>query len=115
MSQETQDRWVIVLAGGEGDRMRALTEARYGGRRPKQYCSFTGGRTMIEHTYDRALDAAPPERIVTIIGRGHARYLLEPRLINVPGLVIEQPENLDTGPGVFLPLAKILAFDPDAT
>lgn len=114
MRKKTGNRWVIVLAGGEGDRMRSFTETRYGQHRPKQYCAFTGGKSMIEHTFDRALDAAAPERLVTILGKGHSRYLLEHNPIHIPGHVMEQPENLDTGPGVFLPLAKVMSQDPDA-
>jgi len=114
MQADKTKRWVIVLAGGEGDRMRPFTEARYGHHRPKQYCAFTSGKSMIEHTFDRALDSAAPERVVTILGHGHARYLRAPRRIDIPGQIIEQPENMDTGPGVFLPLAKVLSQDPDA-
>lgn len=111
---EISNRWVIVLAGGEGDRMRSFTEARYGQHRPKQYCAFIGDKSMIEHTYDRALDAAPAEKVVTILGKGHARFLREARPISIPGQVIEQPENMDTGPGIYLPLAKVMSLDPDA-
>jgi mannose-1-phosphate guanylyltransferase len=108
------NRWVIVLAGGEGVRMRPFTEARYGQHRPKQYCAFTSGKSMLEHTFDRALDLAPAERLVTILGSGHTRYLRTPRLIKIPGQMLVQPENRDTGPGVFLPLAKVMSQDPDA-
>jgi mannose-1-phosphate guanylyltransferase len=34
---------------------------------------------------------------------------------HVPGLVLEQPSNLGTAPGVFLPLAYVLADNPEAT
>jgi len=88
---------------------------RWQGRhRPKQYCAFTGEKAMIEHAFDRALDIAPAERVVTVIGRGHQNYLRDSRPINTPGPVVEQPSNRDTGPGVFLPLAKVMASDPDA-
>lgn len=37
-------RWVIVLAGGEGERLRPLVQSLLGCHRPKQYCAFTAGK-----------------------------------------------------------------------
>ncbi|HEX5400504.1 MAG TPA: hypothetical protein VFY06_15765, partial [Verrucomicrobiae bacterium] len=37
--------WSIVLAGGEGERLRALTKRWLGKHRPKQYCAFVGNRS----------------------------------------------------------------------
>lgn len=105
--------WVIVLAGGEGARMRPVVERWLGKHRPKQYCAFTGGRTMLEHTMERALALAPAERIVTVVGPGHAAHLKDHPAL--PGRVIEQPSNRETAPGLYLPLAHILRQDPEAT
>lgn len=68
---------------------------------------------MLEHTLDRAEAASGPQRIVTVIGAGHARHLAEPRA-GLPGRIIEQPSNRDTAPGIFLPLTHIMAEDPEA-
>jgi mannose-1-phosphate guanylyltransferase len=94
--------------------MRPFVTDWLGSHRPKQYCAFTGERTMLEHSLDRALDAAEGENIVTVIGRGHAVYLDQPRPISVLGRLIEQPENKDTAPGLLLGLAHVMAVDPDA-
>ena len=85
-----------------------------GHSRPKQYCAFAGSRTMLEHTYRRALDLVEPRRIVTVIGDDHRRYLDEPRRLDTPGRIIEQPRRRDTGPGVLLPLTYVMSQDPDA-
>ena len=108
-------RWAIILAGGEGSRLSRLTVHRFGEHRPKQYCSFLGQRTMFEHTLDRAVAFAGRQRIVTVIGHGHMRFLNEPKASQLYGYVIEQPRNCDTAPGVLLPLAYVLAHDADAT
>ncbi|MBI5201276.1 MAG: NTP transferase domain-containing protein [Elusimicrobia bacterium] len=108
-------RWGILLAGGEGERLKAFTRAWTGEATPKQYCEFTGGRSMLEHTAERASGVVSPNRMVTVIGRGHWRYLERHRRQTVPGLVVEQPMSRDTGPGVFLPLTYVLALDPQAT
>jgi len=107
-------RWAIVLAGGSGSRMQAFTKRWLGHPRPKQYCAFTGRRTMLEHTLERASAAAGSWRVVTIIDPKHKEYLLAPRRMRVPGHIIEQPQPRDTGPGVFLPLARVLAQDSEA-
>ncbi len=38
----------------------------------------------------------------------------EPRRLDVPGRIVQQPRRCDTGPGVFLPLACVMARDPEA-
>ena len=43
---------------------------------------------MLEHTMERALALAAPERILTVIGRDHGRYLEAPRRLAVPGRVL---------------------------
>ncbi|MDE2491675.1 MAG: NTP transferase domain-containing protein [Elusimicrobia bacterium] len=116
MNQEngTSRRWAIVLAGGDGQRMVPFITRWLGRPRPKQYCAFAGRRTMLEHTCARALDSVPAERIVTVVNRDHRRFLSGHRRRRLPGAIVEQPERRDTGPGVFLPLARVVASDPEA-
>jgi mannose-1-phosphate guanylyltransferase len=102
------------LAGGEGVRLSQFVLDRFGERRPKQYCSFIGERSMLEHTWERAVRIAGADRVVTVIGRGHGRYF-EAARAPLSGLLVEQPANLDTAPGIFLPLSYIMAHDPEAT
>ena len=108
-------RWGIVLAGGEGARMRPLIRSWLGEDRPKQYCAFVGSRSMFQHTIDRARSVVSEEHIVTIIGRGHRSFLTRSANDALPGVVVEQPRNLGTAPGVFLPTAYVLADSPEAT
>lgn len=107
-------RWAVILAGGEGNRLAQYTESRFGERRPKQYCAFQGDETMFELTQRRAADLVGRDRLVSVIGRGHARYLGLGRRPGLSGLILEQPQERDTAAGVFLPLCSILAYDPEA-
>jgi len=95
--------------------MLPFTAAWLGEARPKQYCSFLGKRTMLEHTLARAARVASPSEVVTVIGQGHWRFLDEPLRVDLPGRVLEQPANRRTAPGILLPLAYVLACDPRAT
>lgn len=108
-------RWAVILAGGEGSRLSELTMSRFGEHRPKQYCAFLGERSMFEHTMDRATALVGRQRIVTVIGRGHSRFLGAALSSEICGFVVEQPRNCDTAPGIFLPLAYVLAYDAEAT
>jgi len=111
----TGSRWAIVLAGGEGRRLRSLIRDWLGESRPKQYCTFIGSRSMLQHTLDRAKTLVDPSNIVTVIGSGHRQYL--ERSINgeMPGLLIEQPIDRGTAAGIYLAASSIFERDPLAT
>ncbi len=107
--------WSIILAGGEGERVRPLVQRWLGRHKPKQYCTFVGTRSMFQHTLDRAMRLTAPEHTVTVIARDHqveAMKQLDGRDI---GMVLLQPANRNTAAGVFLPLTYIRARDPGAT
>lgn len=57
MSESTTEQnshdWVLVLAGGDGKRLRSLTSAD-GVSVPKQYCSLAGGKTLLDDAIERA-------------------------------------------------------------
>ncbi len=108
-------RWGVVLAGGDGIRMRPMIGYWLGEDRPKQYCAFVGTRSMLEHTIARARSVVLGNQILTVIGRGHGKFLNGFATSGFPGRVLEQPSNLGTAPGVFLPTAYVLADDPEAT
>ena len=46
--------WTIVLAGGDGVRLRPLTRALHGEERPKQFALIHGGRSLLQATVARA-------------------------------------------------------------
>jgi mannose-1-phosphate guanylyltransferase len=107
--------WAIVLAGGEGLRMKEFIKRRLGCEKPKQYCAFTGTRSMFQHTLDRAAKLTPWERVVVVAARDHQDKVWSQLDGRPAGMVLLQPKNLDTAAGIFLPLAFILARDPRAT
>lgn len=115
MEQLQGTRWSIILAGGEGERTRPFIEQWLGCHIPKQYCAFVGNRTMLEHTWDRADRLTSPEHKLTVVARGHHRLAWRHLEKQEEGKILFQPSNLNTAPGVFLPLTYIRAWDPQAT
>lgn len=110
-------RCAIVLAGGDGRRLRPFIRERYGSDLPKQYVNFVGSRSMLEHTFDRIERLIPPERILTVAARSHIRHEEFRRQMRArpSGSLVFQPRNRETGPGIMLPLVHLLRRCPDST
>jgi len=106
-------RWGIVLAGGEGERLKPLIRQWLGHEKPKQFCALTSDKTLLEETLDRVSGLVAKERIVTIIGRDHRAYMNGSA--SRAGKLILQPAGRETAPGIYLPAAHILRADPSAT
>jgi mannose-1-phosphate guanylyltransferase len=107
--------WGIVLAGGEGTRVRALLQRLCGGRGIKQFCAVIGRRSMLEHTLARVERLIPRERIIVVVSADH-RPEAAAQLAQWPAdNIIYQPTNRDTAPGILLPLAYVSHRDPLAT
>jgi len=109
-------RWGIVLAGGNGTRLRDLVYRQRADYLPKQYLNFIGKRSMLEHTLDRAEKVIPAPNILTVISKEHLQFAEVSRQIAArpPECIIVQPENKDTLPGVLLPLMHLHKRNPAA-
>lgn len=115
MKINEQTLWGIVLAAGEGTRVRTFLQQLCGGRGIKQFCAITGRRSLLEHTLARVERLIPRERILIVVSPRHRREV-EQQLADWPAdNIIYQPMNRDTAPGIFLPLAHVSHRDPFAT
>jgi mannose-1-phosphate guanylyltransferase len=106
--------WSMVLSGGDGARIKPFIQCWLGRHRPKQYCTFVGTRSLLQHTVDRASRLTLPEHIVVVIDRTHLQDA-SAQLCNRPVRLAVQPCNRDTAAGILLPLTYIRAADPQAT
>ena len=107
--------WAVVLAGGEGTRVRSFLQQYCGGSGIKQFSTIIGQRSMLRCTLDRVTRLIPPERILVVVSTGH-RHDVEIELAHWPKEnIIFQSINRDTAPGILLPLAHITNRDPAAT
>jgi len=113
--KKTSSLWAIVLAGGEGTRLRSLTRRLHGEDRPKQYAVLTGARSLLRQTLDRVAMAIPPERTVAVTLASHTRYLTSALGGGPAPHLLAQPEDRGTAAGVLLPAHWIASKDPDAT
>ena len=110
-----KDLWSIVLAGGDGERLRPLVQRWLGRHMPKQYCTFIGTRSMLQHTLDRSDRIVAPEQRVTVIAREHQQEAWPQFSSRTIGKVLLQPANRETAAGIFLGAAWVRAHDPGAT
>ena len=108
--------WALVLAAGDGSRLRALTMQPCGTAVPKQFCSLHGGRSLLEDAVARAAGLAQPERICAIVAEQHRQWWSEMHVLDrLPRAnVIVQPRNRGTGIGILYSLLHIIARDPHA-
>ncbi len=106
--------WSIVLAGGEGERVKPLVLQWLGRHLPKQYCAFVGNRSMFQHTVERATTLTSPERTMVVAALHHHREISSQLRGRPIGKLLLQPTNCDTAAGIFLPVAYLRARDPRA-
>jgi mannose-1-phosphate guanylyltransferase len=108
------DTWALVLAAGDGTRLRSLTTAPSGSTIPKQYCSLHHGPSLLHEALGRANAFTSPARTCTVVAEHHRQWW-QPALAQLPRPnVIVQPANRGTANGILLPLLHIVERDPDA-
>ncbi len=108
-------RWAIVLAAGDGTRLRSISRDVAGRPLPKQYWSPDSGPSLLRRALVRADRLVPREHVVTVVAEHHGHWWraeLEDWL--PPENVIVQPSNRGTAAGILLPLLVILGRDPEA-
>ena len=88
----------LVLAGGEGKRLRPFIHLLRGDLLPKQYVNFIGRRSMLEHTLERAEKLAAAQRVFTVINKSHLAFPEVRRQLakRSPNTTIMQEVNVET-------------------
>jgi mannose-1-phosphate guanylyltransferase len=110
-----QTCWAVVLAGGEGMRLRPLVRQVVGHDRPKQYVPLLGTRTLLRQTLDRVGLAIPDSRTLVVTVRQHAGYIAEEFATPPRPTILAQPFDRGTAAGVLYPAHWIAWRNPEAT
>jgi len=113
-SIDNKHLWGVILAGGEGNRLRHFVKKQYGYDRPKQYCTIVGTRSLIRHTLDRALMLIKPNQLLTVVNTHHAEYVDEEIGHQPLNTIIIQPCARETSAGILLPMLKINHRDAES-
>ena len=105
--------WALLLAGGDGRRLKPLTRQIAGDPRPKQFCAILDGETLLHRTRRRAELFTRPDQHVVVVSREHEPYYRELAGELAPDRLVEQPRNAGTAPGIVYSLLRIreLAHD----
>ena len=114
LTETRKKRWAIVLAGGEGTRLRSLTRLVTGDETPKQFCRLVAGKTLLAHTRERIADGIPRDRTLFVLLGAQERFYAD-ELANVPSTrMVVQPSNRGTLPAILYSLMRVMSLDPDA-
>jgi mannose-1-phosphate guanylyltransferase len=112
---DSDETWAVVLAAGEGRRLKGLTTTAAGESIPKQFCSINSRECLLELALERATAVANSEQICTIVAAQHRRWWQQP-LKRMPSRnIFVQPENKGTAIGAALSLLHIERVNPNAT
>lgn len=110
-----KSHYALMLAGGEGSRLRKLTRMIAGDERPKQFCPIVNGETLLDVTRRRVALVIDPARTHFSLTARHERFF-RPILGDLPKerLAI-QPENRGTAPAIVFNLLRIARNDANAS
>jgi mannose-1-phosphate guanylyltransferase len=113
--RSSNKRLAVILAGGEGSRLRTLTKAITGDDRPKQFCPILEGKTLLDVTRKRVETHIRAEDTYFSLTRKHASYFERPLWKVRREQMIVQPENKGTAPAILYSLMRLNNEHPDAT
>ncbi|HEX7786126.1 MAG TPA: sugar phosphate nucleotidyltransferase [Methylomirabilota bacterium] len=107
MHATTAPPWALILAGGDGSRLRPLTRRIAGDHRPKQFCDLFDGESLLERTRRRVDLVARGDQQAVVVTRAHDRYYRYLERDLAPGRLVVQPANRGTAPGILYSLLRV--------
>lgn len=108
------ERWGLILAGGDGTRLRPLTRRIAGDERPKQFCAIVGAETLLDQTRRRSELLISPDQTLMVLTRTHQAFYA-PLLDDLPPhCLVIQPEKRGTATAILYGLLRVAAMAPTA-
>jgi mannose-1-phosphate guanylyltransferase len=105
----------MILAGGDGTRLRRLTSLVAGDDRPKQFTKLLADETLLERTRRRVDLLVPRERALFVLTRSHRRYWQALESETRPRCLVVQPDNRGTAPAILYAALRVAVAAPTAT
>jgi mannose-1-phosphate guanylyltransferase len=112
--RQAKPPWAIVLAGGEGRRLRSLTRYVCGDDRPKQFAALLGGRSLLRQTLDRIRPWIPLSRTVVVTHVRDSEYVAQEFARGEAPECLLQPEDRGTAAAILWAAHVIRRREPDA-
>jgi mannose-1-phosphate guanylyltransferase len=106
--------WAVVLAGGDGTRLKELTTTAAGHTIPKQFCSFQRATCLLEDAVSRASKVALPQHVCAVVAAKHRQWWPESFKTFPNQNILIEPRNRGTAHGILLALLQIQTRAPDA-
>ena len=112
---DQNNRFAIILAGGDGTRLAQLTRRGDGIHVPKQFCAVLGEVSLLDQTRRRVSLCVPSERVSFVLNKEHERFFSK-LLADVPrNNLIIQPLNRGTAPAILYALLRLAESAPRAS
>ncbi len=110
--QYQSERAALILASGNGTRLRDFTREIFGEEIPKQFCPLLGEHTLLEQTRRRAALLIEPARMLSIFTASHARHF-QPLIPGMNGEhIVVQPHDRGTAPAILYSLMRLKKVAP---
>lgn len=103
----------MILAGGDGTRLRNLTRFICGDNRPKQFCPLFDGCTLLGSTVRRAERSIPAAQTLFALTHTHQDFYAQ-ELDGVQSQRFVQPANKGTTPPILFGALSIGGMDENA-
>lgn len=109
-----EEKFAVILAGGDGLRMREMTEKLAGCETPKQFCAVLGDETLLTTTRKRVALKFGREKTFYCLTQTHERFYTSPLVDVHRKNKIIQPSNKGTAPAFLYSLLRLSKLNPDA-
>ena len=105
--------WGVILAGGDGTRLKTISRFISGDSRPKQFCVLFGSSSLLARTRGRLSNSIEPHRMLFAVVRNHERFY-KPELADVDeSRIVVQPSNRGTTAAIIYSLLRLTRLEKD--
>lgn len=108
------DHFAVILAGGDGSRLRSLTSLISGDDRPKQFCPLVGEQSLLDRTRERIAAQISSENTFFSLTKKHEQFYQAPLWDARAEQLVVQPANKGTAPAILYSLFAVIRKHPDA-